>query len=82
LEARRPGVWHVLARRDWAGEKSGLFEHPARCSPPSRSSRFSHKSRANNDSCFTGVEDVAGGLFQHPARFMLQNLELFVTFSL
>jgi hypothetical protein len=23
-----PAEWRVLARRGWAGEKSGLFEHP------------------------------------------------------
>ena len=27
------GTRRVLARQGWAGEKSGLFEHPARCSP-------------------------------------------------
>jgi hypothetical protein len=31
--AALPAERRVLARRGWAGEKSGLFEHPARCSP-------------------------------------------------
>jgi hypothetical protein len=26
--AALPAEWRVLARRGWAGEKSGLFEHP------------------------------------------------------
>ncbi len=29
LAAALPGIRRVLARRGWAGEKSGLFEHPA-----------------------------------------------------
>jgi hypothetical protein len=29
LAAALPAEWRVLARRGWAGEKSGLFEHPA-----------------------------------------------------
>ena len=33
LAAALPAERRVLARRGWAGEKSGLFEHPARCSP-------------------------------------------------
>ena len=28
--AALPEEWRVLARRGWAGEKSGLFEHPPR----------------------------------------------------
>jgi hypothetical protein len=28
LVAALPAEWRVSARRDWAGEKSGLFEHP------------------------------------------------------
>jgi hypothetical protein len=27
------GIRRISARRGWAGEKSGLFEHPVRCSP-------------------------------------------------
>ena len=33
LAAALPAERRVLARRGWAGEKSGLFEHPARCAP-------------------------------------------------
>jgi hypothetical protein len=33
LAAALPADRRVLARRGWAGEKSGLFEHPARGSP-------------------------------------------------
>ena len=28
LAAALPAEWRVLARRGWAGEKPGLFEHP------------------------------------------------------
>ena len=28
-----PGIKRVLAQRGWAGEKSGLFEQPAWCTP-------------------------------------------------
>ena len=28
LAAALPAEWRVSARRGWAGEKSGLFEHP------------------------------------------------------
>jgi hypothetical protein len=30
LAAALPAEWRVLACRGWAGEKDGLFEHPAR----------------------------------------------------
>ena len=30
LAAALPAEWRVLARRGWAGEKSELFEHPAK----------------------------------------------------
>jgi hypothetical protein len=30
LAAALPGTRRVLARQGWAGEKSGLFHHPAR----------------------------------------------------
>ena len=33
LAAALPAERRVLARRGWAGEKSGLFEHPAWCTP-------------------------------------------------
>jgi hypothetical protein len=33
LAAALPAERRVSARRGWAGEKSGLFEHPARCFP-------------------------------------------------
>ena len=33
LAAALLGTRRVLARQGWAGEKSGLFEHPAWCSP-------------------------------------------------
>ena len=33
LAAALIGTRRVSAHRGWAGEKSGLFEHPARCSP-------------------------------------------------
>ncbi len=29
LAAALLGTWRILARQGWAGEKSGLFEHPA-----------------------------------------------------
>jgi hypothetical protein len=29
IAAALPGIRRVLARQGWAGEKSGLFEHPA-----------------------------------------------------
>jgi hypothetical protein len=33
LAATLPAERRVLARRGWAGEKSGFFEHPVWCSP-------------------------------------------------
>ena len=33
LAATLPAERRVLARRGWAGEKSGLFEHPAQGAP-------------------------------------------------
>jgi hypothetical protein len=33
LFAALPVERRVLGRRGWAGEKSGLFEHPAWCTP-------------------------------------------------
>ncbi len=33
LAAALLGTRRVSTRQGWAGEKSGLFEHPARCSP-------------------------------------------------
>jgi len=43
--AALPAEWRVLARRGWAGEKSGLFEHPAGvCSSCPR--RAGHRSDA------------------------------------
>jgi len=40
LPAALPAERRVLARRGWAGEKSGLFEHPAETFSPGSSSQI------------------------------------------
>ena len=47
LAAALHGTRRVLARQGWAGEKSGLFEHPARYFPLSQTCGPSKFSRAN-----------------------------------